>query len=196
MSFSAHKNYGPKGIGAVYVGPRAKPHLKPILLGGGHEYGFRSGTINVPAIVGFGKCLELSSKDFVEENLRQEKLRKGLIDRLLQIPHTHLNGPRTNRLPGNANISFDFVKSTDLMMVVPQLALSSGSACGSGKTEPSRVILALGYEKDRAESSIRFGLGRSTTEPNIEQVHELINDSVTKLRAKSLAYEMFLQKGE
>ena len=192
LSLSAHKMYGPKGIGCLYVrkkDPRVR--LEPIIDGGGHERGMRSGTLPVPLIVGFGKAAELSRLEFdseVERTFRlREKLRKGIMDAL---PETYLNGHPTERLPGSANISFAYVEGEGLMMGIKDVAVSSGSACTSASLEPSYVLRALGVGDELAHSSIRFGIGRFNTEEEIDFVTKLVVKEVTRLREMSPLYEM------
>ena len=192
LSLSAHKMYGPKGIGCLYVrkkDPRVR--LEPIIDGGGHERGMRSGTLPVPLIVGFGKAAELSRLEFdteVERTYRlREKLRKGIMDAL---PETYLNGHPTERLPGSANISFAYVEGEGLMMGIKDVAVSSGSACTSASLEPSYVLRALGVGDELAHSSIRFGIGRFNTEEEIDFVTKLVVKEVNRLREMSPLYEM------
>src|SRR5205823_4993233 len=192
MSFTAHKVYGPKGIGALYVrkkGPRVR--LEPQIDGGGHERGMRSGTLPVPLIVGFGAAAELARREMAEESERtfrlREKLRKSIMDRL---PETYLNGHPTERLPGNANISFAYVEGEGLMMGIKDVAVSSGSACTSASLEPSYVLRALGVGDELAHSSIRFGLSRFNTEEEVDFVVDLVVREVNRLREMSPLYEM------
>jgi cysteine desulfurase len=195
LSLSAHKMYGPKGIGALYVrkkDPRVR--LEPIIDGGGHERGMRSGTLPVPLIVGFGKAAELSNVEMPEETARtfrlRERLRKGIMDAL---PESYLNGHPTERLPGNANISFAYVEGEGLMMGIKDVAVSSGSACTSASLEPSYVLRALGVGDELAHSSIRFGIGRFTTEEEVDYVVDLVVREVNRLREMSPLYEMAQQ---
>ncbi len=191
VSLSAHKMYGPKGVGALYV--RRKPRVRLIAEqdGGGHERGFRSGTLNVPSIVGFAKACELGRAEMDEEASRvgalREKLRRGIQERLDQII---VNGSLEHRLPGNLNLSFAYVEGEALMMAVKDVAVSSGSACTSASLEPSYVLKAMGVGDDMAHSSIRFGLGRFTTEEEVDYVIELFVAKVKKLREMSPLYEM------
>jgi cysteine desulfurase len=192
LSLTAHKVYGPKGIGALYVrrkNPRVR--LEPIIDGGGHERGMRSGTLPVPSIVGFGTACELARKEMPEESQwlfrLREKLRTGIMGR---IPDTYLNGHPTERLPGNANISFAYVEGEAMMMGIKEVAVSSGSACTSASLEPSYVLKALGVGDELAHSSIRFGLGRFNTEEEVDFVVEAVVREVTRLREMSPLYEM------
>ncbi len=195
LRMTAHKMYGPKGIGALYVrkkNPRVR--LEPIIDGGGHERGMRSGTLAVPLIVGFAKacdlCRELMPQE--SERLRQlrERLRKGIMDNLSD---TYLNGHPTERLPNNLNISFAYVEGEGLMMGIKEVAVSSGSACTSASLEPSYVLRALGVGDELAHSSIRFGLGRFNTEEEVDYVIQLVIREVNRLREMSPLYEMVQQ---
>ncbi len=192
LAMSGHKIYGPKGIGALWVrsrGPRVR--LTPIIDGGGHERGMRSGTLNVPGIVGFGKACELAKAGMAEEAARltdlRNKLQAGLFERLDEI---YLNGHPTERLPGNLNLSFAYVEGESLLMGISDVAVSSGSACTSATLEPSYVIRALGINEELAHSSIRFGLGRFNTEEEVDYVTERITREVRRLRDMSPLYEM------
>ncbi|MBI2340214.1 MAG: IscS subfamily cysteine desulfurase [Deltaproteobacteria bacterium] len=192
LSISAHKMYGPKGIGALYIARTNPPiRLSPLIHGGGHENGLRAGTLNVPAILGLAKALEICTAKMPEESKRLKGLRDYFVREITRrIDHTFLNGHPTRRLPHNANVSFAYVKDTDLIMALPELAVATGSACASDSTEPSYVLRALGVGEDRADSSIRFGLGRFTTKEEIDVALECIVKAVEKLRGRSLKYEM------
>jgi len=183
--------YGPKGIGALYVrkrNPRVK--LQPLIDGGGHEGGLRSGTLNVPAIVGFGAACELARMEMKPEAERLKKLRDKLWRGLSRgLDHVTLNGHPDRRLPGNLNVSFKFVESESLMMALAGIAVSSGAACTTTKAEPSHVLKALGIPEDLARSSIRFGLGRFTTAGEIDTVIERVVTAVKKLRKLSPLYK-------
>lgn len=192
MAFSAHKMYGPKGIGALYVrkkNPRVR--IAPIIDGGGHERGMRSGTLNVPGIVGFGKACELSDKEMVEESARltqlRERLRQGILKGLDEV---YLNGDPIQRLPGNLNMSFAYVEGESLLMGLKEIALSSGSACTTATLEPSYVLRSLGVGSDLAHSSLRFGLGRFNTEEEVDYVVQRVVETVRRLREMSPLYEM------
>jgi cysteine desulfurase len=192
LSLTAHKIYGPKGIGALYVrrkDPRVR--LEPIIDGGGHERGMRSGTLPVPNIVGFGAACELARTELHQERERllrlRERLRSGIMDR---ISDTELNGHPTERLPGNCNISFAYVEGEALMMGVKEIAVSSGSACTSASLEPSYVLKALGVGDELAHSSLRFGLGRFNTEEEVDYVIGAVVREVNRLREMSPLYEM------
>ncbi|MDB5192038.1 MAG: cysteine desulfurase, IscS subfamily [Segetibacter sp.] len=193
MAFSAHKMYGPKGVGALYV-RRKNPRVKVTaqMDGGGHERAMRSGTLNVPGIVGFGKACELAFLEMDEEARRLSKLRDKLETELLKIEEAYVNGNREHRLPHVANISFKHVEGEGLLMGFNKnIALSSGSACTSASLEPSYVLKALGLGDDLAHSSLRFGLGRFTTEEQIDYTIEQISTTVLKLREMSPLWEMY-----
>jgi len=193
MAFSAHKMYGPKGIGALYV-RRKNPRVKVTaqMDGGGHERGMRSGTLNVPGIVGFGKACELCRLEMDEEAKRLSKLRDKLETELLKLEEAYVNGSKEHRLPHVANISFKYVEGEGLMMGFNKnIALSSGSACTSASLEPSYVLKALGLGDDLAHSSLRFGLGRFTTEEQIDYTVKAVSETVLKLRSMSPLWEMY-----
>jgi cysteine desulfurase len=191
-SLTAHKIYGPKGVGALYV-RRSKPRvrLSALMDGGGHERGNRSGTLNVPGIVGFAKACKI----FIEEGAAEAEKIRTLRDRLhskitAELDSVVLNGSAEHRLPGNLNISFAFVEGEGLMMAIKDVAVSSGSACTSASLEPSYVLRSMGLEEDMAHSSIRFGLGRFNTEEEVDYVAELVIAKVKRLRDMSPLYEM------
>lgn len=192
MTFSAHKMYGPKGVGALYV-RRKNPRVKVTaqMDGGGHERGMRSGTLNVPGIVGFGKACELCRLEMDEEAKRLSTLRDKLENSLLVLEESYVNGNREHRLPHVANISFKYVEGEGLMMAMKDLAVSSGSACTSASLEPSYVLKALGLSDELAHSSIRYGLGRFTTEEEIDYAIENTKKAVNHLRDLSPLWEMF-----
>jgi cysteine desulfurase len=192
LAFTAHKIYGPKGVGALYVrrkGPRVKVTAQ--MDGGGHERGMRSGTLNVPGIVGFGKACELCMQEMESEAKRLSALRDKLQTSLLELEESYVNGNVEHRLPHVANISFKYVEGEGLMMAMKDLAVSSGSACTSASLEPSYVLKSLGLSDDLAHSSIRFGLGRFTTEEEVDYAIEVTKKSVTHLRELSPLWEMF-----
>ena len=193
MAFTAHKMYGPKGVGALYV-RRKNPRVKVTaqMDGGGHERGMRSGTLNVPGIVGFGKACEICMNEMEEESKRISKLRDKLQNALLQIEESYLNGDKEHKLPHVTNISFKYVEGEGLLMGFNKnIALSSGSACTSASLEPSYVLKALGLGDDLAHSSLRFGLGRFTTEEQIDYTIEQVTNTVNKLREMSPLWEMY-----
>ncbi|MBF6560350.1 MAG: IscS subfamily cysteine desulfurase [Candidatus Binataceae bacterium] len=192
LSLSAHKIYGPKGVGAIYVrskGPRVR--LTPQMDGGGHERGMRSGTLNVTGIVGLGKACEIAGAEMEEENRRlldlRNKLQAGIFERLDEV---YLNGHPTARLPGNLNVSFAYVEGESLLMGISDIAVSSGSACTSATLEPSYVIRALGVDEELAHSSIRFGVGRFNTGDEVDFVTDRVTREVKRLREMSPLYEM------
>jgi cysteine desulfurase len=192
-SLTAHKMYGPKGVGALYV-RRSKPRVRLVaqMDGGGHERGMRSGTLNVPGIVGFGKAAEIMMQEGRAESARilalRERLRTKIMDR---VPEVYVNGSLEHRLPGNLNLSFAFVEGEAMMMAIKDVAVSSGSACTSASLEPSYVLRALGVGDELAHSSIRFGLGRWTTEEEVDFVADLVVQKVEHLRSMSPLWEMF-----
>ena len=192
MSFSGHKMYGPKGVGALYV-RRKNPRVKVTaqMDGGGHERGMRSGTLNVPGIVGFGKACEIAMLDMEKDSIRLSALRDKLEGALSQMEESYVNGNKEHRLPHTTNISFKYVEGEGLMMAMKDLAVSSGSACTSASLEPSYVLKSLGLNDDLAHSSIRFGLGRFTTEEEVDYAIECTRNAVNKLRDMSPLWEMF-----
>ena len=193
MAFTAHKMYGPKGLGALYV-RRKNPRVKVTaqIDGGGHERGMRSGTLNVPGIVGFGKACEICMQEMESDAKRISQLRDKLENALLKVEESYLNGDKESRLPHVTNISFKYVEGEGLMMGFNKnIALSSGSACTSASLEPSYVLKALGLGDDLAHSSLRFGLGRFTTEEQIDYTIEHVTKTVNKLREMSPLWEMF-----
>jgi cysteine desulfurase len=193
MSISAHKMYGPKGVGALYVRRRnPRVQLTAQMDGGGHERGMRSGTLNVPGIVGLGEACALAQAEMPAESKRLEYLRDKLKDRLLaSLDEVYINGTMEHRLPNNLNVSFAYVEGESLLMGINDIAVSSGSACTSATLEPSYVLKALGAGDDLAHSSIRFGLGRFNTEEEVDYVAAKVIDVVKKLRELSPLYEMF-----
>jgi cysteine desulfurase len=191
VSLSAHKMYGPKGIGALYVRRKPRVRLTPIIDGGGHERGMRSGTLNVPGIVGFGRACAIAQDEMEAEGTRlgalREKLRLHLVR---ELPEVHLNGSLEHRLPGNLNLSFAYVEGEALMMALKDVAVSSGSACTSASLEPSYVLRAMGVGEELAHTSLRFGLGRFNTEAEVDYVAQLVVDKVRRLREMSPLWEM------
>jgi cysteine desulfurase len=193
MAFTAHKMYGPKGVGALYV-RRKNPRVKVTaqMDGGGHERSMRSGTLNVPGIVGFGKACEVCMHEMQVDTERIVKLRDRLENGLMQVEESYLNGHKTNRLPHVANISFKHVEGEGLLMGINKyIALSSGSACTSASLEPSYVLKALGLGDDLAHSSLRFGLSRFSTEEEVDYTIKAVTDTVNKLREMSPLWEMY-----
>ncbi len=191
VSLSAHKMYGPKGVGALYVRRKPRVRITAMIDGGGHERGMRSGTLNVPGIVGFGKAAALARAEMATEAPRllalREKLRAGLQAR---VSDTYVNGSLEHRLPGNLNISFAYVEGEAMLMGLKDIAVSSGSACTSASLEPSYVLRSLGVEEELAHTSIRFGLGRFNTDEEVDFVIDLVATKVEKLRSLSPLYEM------
>jgi cysteine desulfurase len=191
VSLSAHKMYGPKGVGALYVRRKPRVRLTAGIDGGGHERGMRSGTLNVPAVVGFGVAAQIALAEMPEESKRllgmRERLRKGIQAR---VTDTFVNGSLEHRLPGNLNISFAYVEGEAMLMALKDVAVSSGSACTSSSLEPSYVLRALGVEEEMAHTSIRFGIGRFNTDEEIDYVIDLVARKVDKLRELSPLYEM------
>ena len=192
MSFTAHKMYGPKGVGALYVRKKSpRVRLVAQMDGGGHERGMRSGTLPVPLIVGFGKACELCEQEMATETTRLTAMRNRLETAIMAgLEESYLNGHPTDRLPGNLNISFAYVEGESLLMGMKDIALSSGSACTSATLEPSYVLRALGVGVELAHSSIRFGLGRFNTEEEVDYTIKKVMEIVTKLREMSPLYEM------
>jgi cysteine desulfurase len=192
MSISAHKMYGPKGVGALYVrrkNPRVQ--LTAQMDGGGHERGMRSGTLNVPGIVGLGEACAICQREMADEAARLGELRDKLKDRLLaELDEVYINGSLRHRLPNNLNMSFAYVEGESLLMGIDDIAVSSGSACTSATLEPSYVLRALGIPDDLAHTSIRFGLGRFNTEEEVDYVAGRVIEVVRKLRELSPLYEM------
>jgi cysteine desulfurase len=194
-ALSGHKMYGPKGVGALYVRRKPRVRISAEIDGGGHERGMRSGTLNVPAIVGMGRAAELAAAEMAEEGKRIAALRDRLEQELVRrIPHSYRNGNRERCLPGNLNLSFAYVEGEGLMMALKDVAVSSGSACTSASLEPSYVLRALGIGEELAHTSIRFGLGRFTTEEEVEYVIGHVVQAVTRLREMSPLWEM-VQEG-
>jgi cysteine desulfurase len=191
-SISAHKIYGPKGVGALYV-RRKNPRVQLVaqIDGGGHERGMRSGTLNVPGIVGLGKACEIAGAEMTEEATRLAALRDRLKDAIMtQLDECYINGSMVDRLPGNINISFAYVEGESLLMGINDIAVSSGSACTSATLEPSYVLKALGAGDDLAHSSIRFSIGRFNTEAEVDYVARRVVETVSRLRELSPLYEM------
>ena len=191
VALTAHKVYGPKGIGALWVRRKPRVRIDPIIDGGGHERGMRSGTLPVPMIVGFGKAAEIAKAEMADEAVRLETLRtrlyKGITSKLSE---TYVNGSMEHRLPGNLNISFAFVEGESLLMALKDVAVSSGSACTSASLEPSYVLRALGVGDELAHTSIRFGIGRFNTEAEVDFVIDVVVKSVERLRTLSPLWEM------
>ncbi len=191
MSFSAHKIYGPKGIGALYVRRKPRVRLEAQMHGGGHERGMRSGTLPTHQIVGMGEAFRIAKEEMAADNERIRMLRDRLLKGLQDIEEIYINGDLEQRVPHNLNISFNFVEGESLMMALKDLAVSSGSACTSASLEPSYVLRALGRNDELAHSSIRFSLGRFTTEEEVDYAIEAIKQNIDKLRELSPLWEMY-----
>ncbi len=191
MSFSAHKTYGPKGIGALFVRRKPRIRIEAQMHGGGHERGMRSGTLAPHQIVGMGEAFRIAHEEMGAENERIRMLRDRLLKGLMQIEETYVNGDLDQRVPHNLNISFNFVEGESLIMAIKDIAVSSGSACTSASLEPSYVLRALGRSDELAHSSIRFSLGRFTTEADVDYTIDLLKSKIDKLRELSPLWEMF-----
>jgi cysteine desulfurase len=191
MSFSAHKVYGPKGIGALYVQRKPRVRLEAQMHGGGHERGMRSGTLATHQIVGMGEAFRIAKEEMEEENKRILALRNRLWDGLKDMEEVYINGDMDHRIPGNINISFNYVEGESLLMALKDLAISSGSACTSASLEPSYVLRALGRNDELAHSSIRFTIGRFTTEEDIDYTIDHVRTAVSKLRELSPLWDMY-----
>jgi cysteine desulfurase len=191
MSFSAHKIYGPKGIGALYVRRKPRVRLEAQMHGGGHERGMRSGTLATHQIVGMGEAFRIAREEMAEEHARVLGLRNRLWEGLKDIPESYVNGDMEHRVAGNLNVSFAFIEGESLMMAIKDLAVSSGSACTSSSLEPSYVLRAIGRNDELAHSSIRFSIGRFTTAEDVDHAVTLLREKVTKLRELSPLWEMF-----
>jgi cysteine desulfurase len=191
VSLSAHKMYGPKGVGALYVRRKPRVRITALIDGGGHERGMRSGTLNVPGIVGFGMAAELAHQEMASESVRlaalRDRLRKGIEAR---VSDTFINGSVEHRLPGSLNMSFAYIEGEAMLMGLKDVAVSSGSACTSASLEPSYVLRAIGVDEELAHTSIRFGLGRFNTDEEVDYVIDLVARNVGKLREMSPLYEM------
>ena len=191
MSLSAHKVYGPKGIGALYVRRKPRVRLEAQMHGGGHERGMRSGTLATHQIVGMGEAFRIAKEEMAAENTRILALRDRLLAGLQDIEEVYVNGSMAHRVCGNLNVSFNYVEGESLMMALKDLAVSSGSACTSASLEPSYVLRALGMNDELAHSSIRFSIGRFTTAEDIDYAVKLIHESIGKLRELSPLWDMF-----
>ena len=191
MSFSAHKTYGPKGVGALYVRRKPRIRIEAQMHGGGHERGMRSGTLATHQIVGMGEAFRIAGEEMESENIRIKKLQLRLLSGLTEIDETYVNGDLKNRVPHNLNISFNYVEGESLIMAIKGIAVSSGSACTSASLEPSYVLRALGRSDELAHSSIRFSIGRFTKESDIDYTIELLKEKIGKLRELSPLWEMF-----
>ena len=193
LTVTAHKVYGPKGIGALYVRRKPRVRIEAQMHGGGHERGMRSGTLPTHQIVGMGEAFRIAKEEMVSENRRVEALRNRLLEGLTQMKEVYVNGDMTQRIPHNLNVSFNFVEGESLIMGIKGVAVSSGSACTSASLEPSYVLRALGRSDELAHSSIRFTLGRFTTEEEVDEVIRQVQGTVAKLRALSPLWDMHLE---
>lgn len=191
MSFSAHKTYGPKGVGALYVRRKPRIRIEAQMHGGGHERGMRSGTLATHQIAGMGEAFRIAREEMASENKRIRALRDRLLNGLLQIEETYVNGDLDHRVPHNLNVSFNYVEGESLIMAIKDIAVSSGSACTSASLEPSYVLRALGRSDELAHSSIRFSIGRFTTEADVDYTIDLLKSKIGKLRELSPLWEMF-----
>ncbi len=191
MSFSAHKTYGPKGIGALFVRRKPRVRLEAQMHGGGHERGFRSGTLPTHQIVGMGEAFRIARLEMHEEAVRVKALRDRLLNGLKDLEEVYVNGDLEHRIAGNLNVSFNFVEGESLIMALKDLAVSSGSACTSASLEPSYVLRALGLNDELAHSSLRFSIGRFTTEADIDHAIGRLHDAVNKLRELSPLWDMY-----
>jgi cysteine desulfurase len=191
MSFSAHKVYGPKGVGALYVRRKPRVRLEAQMHGGGHERGLRSGTLATHQIAGMGEAFRLAREEMAEESKRIEALRDRLWSGLNDMEEVYLNGDLEHRIPGNLNVSFNYVEGESLIMALKDMAVSSGSACTSSSLEPSYVLRAIGRNDELAHSSIRFTIGRFTTEEEVDYVIDLVKEKVDKLRKLSPLWDMY-----
>ncbi|HLD76688.1 MAG TPA: IscS subfamily cysteine desulfurase [Rickettsiales bacterium] len=194
MSISGHKIYGPKGIGAIYIRRKPRVRIKPLFSGGGQERGIRSGTLATPLVVGLGTAAQLAKEEMTANYTHIKKLSDKFYDAIMKIPNVYLNGDRKQRFPGNLNFSFAGIEGESMIMAIKDLAVSSGSACTSSSLEPSYVLHALGVSEDLAHTSIRFGIGKFTTEEEIDYAIEVIKSKVQKLRDLSPLWEM-IQEG-
>ena len=191
MSFSAHKIYGPKGMGALYVSRKPRVRLEAQMHGGGHERGMRSGTLATHQIVGMGEAFAIAKAEMLEEGKKIKQLRDRLLEGFSDMEEVVINGDIKQRVPGNLNISFNYVEGESLMMAISDVAVSSGSACTSASLEPSYVLRALGLSDELAHSSIRFSIGRYTTEKDVDDAISLVREKVEKLRDLSPLWDMF-----
>jgi len=191
MSFSAHKIYGPKGMGALYVSRKPRVRLEAQMHGGGHERGMRSGTLATHQIVGMGEAFAIAKAEMLEEGKKIKQLRDRLLEGFSDMEEVVINGDIKQRVPGNLNISFNYVEGESLMMAISDVAVSSGSACTSASLEPSYVLRALGLSDELAHSSIRFSIGRYTTEKDVDDAIKLVREKVEKLRDLSPLWDMF-----
>ena len=192
MSFSAHKTYGPKGIGALYVRRKPRVRLEALIHGGGHERGMRSGTLATHQIVGMGEAFRLAREEMEKDHAKVNMFHKKFLDKVKEIDHVYINGDLNNKVPNILNVSFNFVEGESLIMGLKDIAVSSGSACTSASLEPSYVLRALGRKDELAHSSIRFSFGRFTSDEDVENTLKILGDVVHRLRELSPLWEMHL----
>ncbi len=192
MSFSAHKTYGPKGVGALYVRRKPRVRLEALIHGGGHERGMRSGTLATHQIVGMGEAFRLASKEMEEDHKKISKYHEKFLDKVKEIDHVYINGDLNNKVPNILNVSFNFVEGESLIMGLKDIAVSSGSACTSASLEPSYVLRALGRKDELAHSSIRFSFGRFTSDDDVNNTLDILGNVVHRLRELSPLWEMHL----
>ena len=192
MSFSAHKTYGPKGVGALYVRRKPRVRLEALIHGGGHERGMRSGTLATHQIVGMGEAFRLANKEMIEDHKKISKYHEKFLEKVKEIDHVYINGDLNNKVPNILNVSFNFVEGESLIMGLKDIAVSSGSACTSASLEPSYVLRALGRPDELAHSSIRFSFGRFTTKEEVKMVAETTKRVVRQLRELSPLWDMYL----
>lgn len=194
MSISGHKVYGPKGVGALFVGRSPRVRIEAIINGGGQERGMRSGTLPTPLVVGLGKAAEIAMQEMEQDKIKLENFTNRFLDSIMTIPETYLNGDRNNRIAGNINISFSCIEGESMIGAIKNLAVSSGSACTSASLEPSYVLRALGLDEELAHTSIRFGFGKFTTEEEVDYAIQYVKNAIDKLRDMSPLWEM-VQEG-
>jgi cysteine desulfurase len=192
MSFSAHKTYGPKGVGALYVRRKPRVRLEALIHGGGHERGMRSGTLATHQIVGMGEAFRLARKEMEEDHKKIAKYHEKFLDKVKEIDHVYINGDLNNKVPNILNVSFNFVEGESLIMGLKDIAVSSGSACTSASLEPSYVLRALGRKDELAHSSIRFSFGRFTSDDDVNNTLDILGNVVHRLRELSPLWEMHL----
>ena len=192
MSFSAHKTYGPKGIGALYVRRKPRVRLEALIHGGGHERGMRSGTLATHQIVGMGEAFRLAHNEMKEDHSKISAFHEKFLEKVKEIDHVYINGDVNNKVPNILNVSFNFVEGESLIMGLKDIAVSSGSACTSASLEPSYVLRALGRKDELAHSSIRFSFGRFTSEEDVNKTLDILGNVVDRLRELSPLWEMHL----
>jgi cysteine desulfurase len=192
MSFSAHKTYGPKGVGALYVRRKPRVRLEALIHGGGHERGMRSGTLATHQIVGMGEAFRLANEEMKNDNVKISQFHQKFLNKVKEIDHVYINGDLNNKVPNILNVSFNFVEGESLIMGLKDIAVSSGSACTSASLEPSYVLRALGRKDELAHSSIRFSFGRFTSDDDVSNTLDILENVVHRLRELSPLWEMHL----